>query len=90
MLVLAKENGEPVDGGSFAVTAIVDDERSGYSPVGVVHSARAIGDGLYELALELPRSLKSARLFQVVYEHDHGGGALHKGATIVGVGAADD
>ncbi len=90
LLVLVKENGQPAGSGRFMVTAILDDKRSGYTPVGVVHSARAIGEGLYELALELPRSLKSARLFQIVYEHDHGGGVLHKGATIVGVGAADD
>ncbi len=90
LLVLVKENGEPAGNGRFLVTAILDDKRNGYTSVGVVHSARAIGEGLFELSLELPRSLKSARLFQVVYEHDHTAGASHKGATIVGVGAADD
>lgn len=90
LLVQVTESGEPAGAGRFLVTAIVDDKRSGYTPVGVVHTANPVADGLFELSLELPRSLRSARIFQVVFEHDHAGGETHRGVTMVSVARDGD
>jgi hypothetical protein len=84
LLILSRENGVPTQASGFTINAVVENKSDGFSLAAVSYTSRIIGQGLVEVDLSLPKSLKSTKIFHITAEHDHGGGDSHSGATIVG------
>lgn len=84
LLILSRENGVPTQASGFTINAVVENKSEGFSLEAVSYTSRIIDQGLVEVELILPKSLKSTKIFHITAEHDHGGGDSHSGATIVG------
>ena len=84
LLILSRDNGVPVDASSFTINTVVETKSEGFTMVPVDFTRRIIAEGLSEIDLNLPKSLRSAKILHITAEHDHGNGDIHSGAIIVG------
>lgn len=84
LLVLSQDNGVPVTASRFAVSAVIENKKTGFSLVSIESTSRDVGAGLVELNLRLPKALRSAKIFQISAEHDHDAGSSHQASTIFG------
>lgn len=82
LLILSRENGVPTQASGFTVNAVVD-RSQGFSLETVSYTSRTIDEGLVELELTLPKSLKSTKMFHITAVHEHEGGNSHRGVTII-------
>ncbi len=87
-LVLLTEYGEPVDAGVTHVFALSDLDQEA-TALEIDWDSVAIQTGLVQLDISLERSLRSARIFLIQVEHEHGGGVVHQGSSLVSLGTRE-
>lgn len=83
LLVLSKENGQPVNVTIVAIQAIVTKKKHASSLVDVNFTSSSLANGLVELKLNLHSSLKHTKTFTIKAQHQDANGNIHYETKLV-------